>query len=132
MVWQADGPAQPTEFIAPRVRDLVPPPEDEPEWDCDGGVDVLPEVQVIVPINDLPQAPPARQRIRIGVCIGGVIFGKETQYVCRTIRTVERVAQMLAAGAREWFQECVAMCGAENVFIIKCMTHLRMRYLYTK
>ena len=77
LVWQPGGPAQPTESIAPRVLELVAPPEDEPEWDCDVDVDVLPEVQVLVPINDLPQAPPARQRIRIGVDIGGVLFGSE-------------------------------------------------------
>ncbi|MFM7984185.1 MAG: hypothetical protein ACKPKO_33170, partial [Candidatus Fonsibacter sp.] len=93
-------------------------------------MDVLPEVQVLVPINDLPQAPPVRQRIRIGVNIDGVLFGKETQYVRRTIRTVDRVAQMLAAGAREWFQECAAMCGAAHVFIVSYMTHPRMRDLY--
>ncbi|MFM7981119.1 MAG: hypothetical protein ACKPKO_17555, partial [Candidatus Fonsibacter sp.] len=66
-------------------------------------MDALPEVQV--PIDDLPQAAPARQRIIIGVDIGGVLFGKETQDVRNTIRTVQRVAQMLAAGAWEWFQE---------------------------
>ncbi|MFM7979299.1 MAG: hypothetical protein ACKPKO_08290, partial [Candidatus Fonsibacter sp.] len=64
-----------TESIAPRVLDLVAQPKDKPEWDCDADMDVLPEVQVIVPINDLPQAPPAQQRILIGVNIGGVLFG---------------------------------------------------------
>ncbi|MFM7978609.1 MAG: hypothetical protein ACKPKO_04775, partial [Candidatus Fonsibacter sp.] len=110
--------------------ELVAPPEDEPERDCDVDVDVFPEVQVRAPINGLPQAPPARQRIRIGVELGGVLFGKETHVVHTTIRTAERVAQMLAAGARAWFEECVAMRGAENVFNISDMTHTRMRDLY--
>ena len=111
---------------------MVAPPEDEPEWDCDADMDVLLEVQVIVPINDLPQAPPARQRVRIRVDMGGVLCGKETQYVRRTIRTVERVVQMLAAGARVWFEECVEMCGAMNLFIINYLCNPIMQGLYTK
>ncbi|MFM7988811.1 MAG: hypothetical protein ACKPKO_56800, partial [Candidatus Fonsibacter sp.] len=132
MVWQPSGPTQPTEEILPRVLELVAPPTDESEWDCDVDGDVFPEVQALVPINDLPQAPPARQMIGIGVDIGGVLFGKETHDVRNTIPTVERVAQMLAAGAWEWFQECVAMFGAEHVFIISYMTHPRMRDLYAR
>ncbi|MFM7978961.1 MAG: hypothetical protein ACKPKO_06555, partial [Candidatus Fonsibacter sp.] len=104
LVRKPSGPTQPTGSNAPQVLEVVAPPSDEPEWDCDVDVDVLPEVQLLVPIYDLPQAPPARPRISVGVDIGGVIFGKETQGVCRTIWTVERVARMLAAGARVWFQ----------------------------
>ncbi|MFM7981581.1 MAG: hypothetical protein ACKPKO_19915, partial [Candidatus Fonsibacter sp.] len=61
------------------------------------------------------------QRIITGVDIGGVLFGSEPNHVHRTVRTVERVAQMVAASAREWFEECVAMCGAEKVFITNYM-----------
>ncbi|MFM7984457.1 MAG: hypothetical protein ACKPKO_34540, partial [Candidatus Fonsibacter sp.] len=63
------------------------------------------------PINDLPKTQSAKQTIRIGVDIGGVLFGKERLDVRNTIRTVERDAPMLAAGARELFQERVAMWG---------------------
>ncbi|MFM7984690.1 MAG: hypothetical protein ACKPKO_35745, partial [Candidatus Fonsibacter sp.] len=59
VVWQPSGQTQPTESITPQVLELVAPPEDEPDWDCDAGVDVLPEVQKLVRINDLPQVSPA-------------------------------------------------------------------------
>ncbi|MFM7982613.1 MAG: hypothetical protein ACKPKO_25150, partial [Candidatus Fonsibacter sp.] len=103
MVWQP--PKQPT--ATPRVLGLVAPPEDEPERDCDADVGVLPEAQALVPINDLPQAPPAQYKIIIGVDIGGVLFGSEPNHVRMTIRTVEPVAQTVAAGAREWFEAYV-------------------------
>ena len=97
---------------------MVALPEDEPELDCNVDMDVLPEVQALVPVNDLRQAPPAQQRIRIGVGIGGLLFGSEPNHVRIPIRTAERVAQMVAVGARDWFEECVAHCGAANVFIV--------------
>ena len=50
-------------------------------------------------------------------------------HVCmlRNISTPADVVRMLAAGAREWFEERVANCGPENVFIISYVGSQRLR-----
>ena len=107
---------------------MVALPEDEPDWNCDVDTAVLPEVQVLLPIvDDVPHAPPAQTRPRVGVDLGGVLVAKVPSRMLRNIRAPADVAPMLAAGARECFELCVANCRPENVFIISYVGSQRLR-----
>ena len=106
-------------------------PEDEPDYDCDVDTAALPEPPLILPILELPQASQARTRARMGVDRGGVLVAKVPSRLLRTIRTPAYVAVMLAAGAREWFQEYVLNCGRGSVFIISYVVSQRLRDMFS-
>ena len=82
---------------------------------------------MILPIIDMPQSPPSQTKVCMGVDLGGVLVAKAPSRMLRNIRTPADVAPMLAAGAREWSEECVAKCGPEHVFIISYVGSPRLR-----
>ena len=61
-----------------------------------------------------------------------MFLAKERHYVLRKDQTVEQVARVRAAGARECLEERMAHGGAYNVFIIRYVCSRSMRNLYSR
>ncbi|MFM7984283.1 MAG: hypothetical protein ACKPKO_33665, partial [Candidatus Fonsibacter sp.] len=93
-----------------RLLDLVALPEDEFDSDFDFEMEWIPLVKQAL------QPPPAPgRRVRMGVDLCGVLLVNWPARLLQNIHRPQDVAQGLVAGAMEWFEECVATCGAWHV-----------------
>ena len=103
-----------------------------PDW---GGSDEdeVPVVTLPVPAQ-LPHTPAPIRRgwLRIGVDLGGVLLPKFPVNRLGKLRTPADLASLgYAPGVQEWFAECAAHCGPENIYVISYVSSQRLRALFS-
>jgi hypothetical protein len=106
---------------------------DEPDWGGNDDEDIIPAIIIPVPKTvPRPLARPSGPQVRVGVDLGGVLTAKLPSAQLRTVRTTNDIDIKMGyvPGAVEWFADCVANYGAENVFVVNYVLSRRLRELF--
>jgi hypothetical protein len=104
---------------------------DEPDWGGDDDEEIIAAIPAPKAVPR-PPAQPSRWQVRVGVDLGGVLLAKLPSAQLPTVQTTNDIGIKMGyvPGSVEWFADCVANYGAENVFVVSYVQSRRLRELF--
>jgi hypothetical protein len=126
------SPPQDPEQAAMRVLEMVVLEPEAPDWGDDDEEELTFLAMPAPKAMPRPPAPPSAWQTRVGVDLGGVLLAKLPSAQLPSVKSATDVGSMMGyvPGAWDWFADCVAHHGAENVFVISYVQSRRLRELF--